>query len=406
MALFPTSVHSWIAGTVCLIFSVFCICVSLFKIDVFYTLIYIPFVIIVSYGVIMILRGSSPTLSFTMNSKSASKSEISLLPNSKRFKLIAMPINHFGEKVRWCLDIIKCPYEEYTLGGLLSATFRSRSVPWLVDTQSSSIIGNSDEILMFIHAVYVPMLKHNLKMQEHSPSQLLAIEKLLERNENTIEWEKELNLFGHSVQGYCYYYHLAKQAKALFTLIAWGGKEPLVPWFDRQILNYGYILFKYALRDVFKLASDRKRVERLTVIQDLMHKVDNILIENEQKYKQSHKIHSDNNNNESNGLLQEYPFQAFLTGEHISYIDITFCALAAPLLYYTIVTPRDGSTSLYANGRFTSFQASMYTKESAENNPLTGYPAALMDLEQDLLSRPCGKYIVYMYNHHRKQTLF
>ena len=58
-----------------------------------------------------------------------------------------MPINHFGERVRWALDLIKAPYEEYTVGGLISAFLRGRSVPHLIDRKALSMIGNSDECL-------------------------------------------------------------------------------------------------------------------------------------------------------------------------------------------------------------------------------------------------------------------
>ena len=67
--------------------------------------------------------------------------------NRPRFLLVAMPINHFGERVRWALDLIGAPYEEYTVGGLISAFLRGRSVPQLIDRKTCSLIGNSDECL-------------------------------------------------------------------------------------------------------------------------------------------------------------------------------------------------------------------------------------------------------------------
>ena len=65
-----------------------------------------------------------------------------------RFRLVAMPINHFGERIRWALDLIGAPYEECTVGGLISAFLRGRSVPQLIDRKSCSMIGNSDECLV------------------------------------------------------------------------------------------------------------------------------------------------------------------------------------------------------------------------------------------------------------------
>ena len=67
-----------------------------------------------------------------------------------------MPINHFGEKVRWIMDLLDAPYEEADVGGVITVGFRRRSVPWLVDNLSSSFIGNSDEALCYLQAVIIP----------------------------------------------------------------------------------------------------------------------------------------------------------------------------------------------------------------------------------------------------------
>ena len=64
-----------------------------------------------------------------------------------QYALVAMPINHFGERVRWVLDLIGVDYEEFTVGGLISAFLRGRSVPHLIDRKSCSMIGNSDECI-------------------------------------------------------------------------------------------------------------------------------------------------------------------------------------------------------------------------------------------------------------------
>jgi len=58
-----------------------------------------------------------------MSSKSL-KAEQSSKSGDARFKFVAMPINHFGEKVRWCMDIINVPYEPEQLAEYYSGFFR------------------------------------------------------------------------------------------------------------------------------------------------------------------------------------------------------------------------------------------------------------------------------------------
>ena len=110
----------------------------------------------------------------------------------KRFQLVTMPLNHYGEKCRFVLDLLGAPYEEADVPGILTIFLRGRSLPWLTDRLSVSHIGNSDQILQFLSAAYVPSMPAGRRA---------AAETLLRRTDETIAWEDKLNGLGHAVQG-------------------------------------------------------------------------------------------------------------------------------------------------------------------------------------------------------------
>ncbi len=124
-------------------------CISYFQCSLWTTMMTIPFAVIGSFVAIRSMIGMPPSI---MGNK------LPKLFNGKRYQLCAMPINHFGEKLRWCLDLIKAPYEESNVAGIMTIFLRGRTVPWLVDRQSRSLLGNSDEALFFLSAVHVPTI--------------------------------------------------------------------------------------------------------------------------------------------------------------------------------------------------------------------------------------------------------
>ena len=144
----PTAIASAPAFLVALAMSLFALVVSALALSPTSALMLLPLAATCAYVVARIHRGAPVTLRGVVTSASESstqRSQTNSRTKEPRFLLVAMPVNHFGEKLRWCLDLLGAPYEESTVGGLLSAFLRGRSVPWLVDRQSCSIIGNSDE---------------------------------------------------------------------------------------------------------------------------------------------------------------------------------------------------------------------------------------------------------------------
>uniref|UniRef100_A0A0G4HSB1 Uncharacterized protein n=1 Tax=Chromera velia CCMP2878 TaxID=1169474 RepID=A0A0G4HSB1_9ALVE len=192
-----TLVSSRAALAVAAVFGIFSVLVAHFALGVLSTLALLPTALFFAFVAARIDRGLPATLRGVPHSGEASEERQQRTtgvkkPRRPRFDLVAMPINHYGEKLRWCMDLIKVPYRGHTTAGLLSAYFRGRSVPWLVDRWSCSLIGNSDEAIWFLNAVHVPSLQ--------GPEREKAA-KLLQRTETTMAWEQKLNDLGHAVQG-------------------------------------------------------------------------------------------------------------------------------------------------------------------------------------------------------------
>eukprot|EP00808_Paulinella_micropora_P012377 g35586.t1 len=345
-----SSVTSWRVAICLLLASSFSLVVAHYRLSVLWTLLLLPFLALLIFLVIRAVVAFPPTM------------QGNILPNKyrgKRYQLVAMPVNHFGEKLRWCMDLIEAPYEECTVGGLLSIFLRGRSVPWLTDRQSCSHIGNSDEALMYLQAVHIPTIP--------DASLRKACQQLLARDETTMGWEKMLNKLGHAIQGYAYYYLLADKIDPIFALTAWGGtlNEPHVPFIQSLLLSKSFPIFKALLTQNFNLESKEKCQEREAIILDVLNKADAAL---------------------------EGKAETFLCGQHLTYVDITFCALMAPLFPRTIFFRRPHS--LFAGGRFKSF--------AEAQTFLPHYPSQLLEFEEKLLQRPSGQLVQRLYQNKRK----
>ncbi|CAE7560636.1 unnamed protein product [Symbiodinium pilosum] len=276
----------------------------------------------------------------------------------RRFLFVAMPINHFGERVRWTLDLIGAPYEEYTVGGLISAFLRGRSVPQLVDRKSCSMIGNSDECLAYLSAAYAPSIA-DTRLRAKALS-------FLRFDEQTMAWDVKLNQLGHLVQGWAYFYVLALDMTPEGCLTAWGAFEPKVPLMHRLILKFGHPFLRKFMRLVFELSNEEVRDRRRKMIESILDEADATLSK-----------------------------QKFLAGDDLSHVDITFSALLAPLLGARLVFAPKSS---YANGRFSSFNGAMDRMSDK-------WPRALLEFEQSLLKRPCAKHCISLYESLRSTQL-
>ena len=136
---------------------------------------------------------------------------------------------------------------------------------------------------------------------------------------------------------------------------------------ERLILTLCYPIFKLMIKGVFKLDNRDIQEKREKSLLEMFDKVDEALT--------NHK---------------------FICGDELSYIDITFCALSAPLLAKSIIL-RKGKKSLYGNGDISSFNLS----DSRYEEIMSTYPIQLEQFEQKFLERPCGKHVLQVYKDFR-----
>ena len=275
----------------------------------------------------------------------------------KRYLLVAMPLNHFGEKVRFALDLIGAPYEEANVAGIVTIFLRGRSVPWLVDRLSCSHIGNSDQILQYLGAAHVPALPH---------ARRAAAEAFLRRTDATLAWEDRLNGLGHLVQGFAYYYVLHADMPVVFALTTWGAFEPRVPWAQRLLLRAGAPLWKRAMRAAMSLDGPdaaQIRDRRRRALQDVFDEADAQL-------------------RRSGG--------PYLFGADLTYVDVSFAALLYPM-FSGFLSP----ASAWANGRFSSYAE--YAARHGEGLTPQAQFQDIREFERELRARPCGALVLRVY---------
>ena len=320
-----------------------CLSISIFKLSPALSLCLVG----ATFGLWRLSRGTPATLA---------GNRIPARFGGKRFEFHAMPVNHFGEKARWILDLLQVKYDEVNHGGLLSMFIEGRTVPYLIDRKSCSTIGNSDEIIQFLQAV---------SAKDLTPLQ----QQLLSHDSKTEPWIAVLNEYGHSIQGYCYFYLLGPSSSTTATKLAWGVYEvSTVPLLDRLLLRLFYPALKAAMRQAFDLSRTAPRQERLASIRRCLAMAEQ-------------------------ALKQGGPF---LTGQHLSWVDVTFCSLTAPLLFSTLLFTK-GGPSPYANGRFKSFGLS----DVEWNNLVKETPKELKELELEIMKSEVGRYVERTYTKFR-----
>lgn len=302
----------------------------------------LPCALVAAWAVCRADRGMPPTLRGVVAATTGKECRA----RGPRFQLVAHPINHFGEKLRWMLDLAGAPYEEANVGAIILSVFRGRSVPWLVDRHASTIIGNSDEAVAYVGAVCAPL------------------DPLFRRTRETMAWEPKLNMLGHAMQGFGYSCALDPAASNIFSLVAWGAHDPTVPVLDRLLVRMLYPILNRGMRRIFKIDSPSIRTSYQRTIDAVL--------------------------DEADAVLEKAPF---LAGSTLTYVDITFASLLAPLMFTSITfsTPR----SKYANGRFVSFS------NVFRDHPDAVVPKDIFQFERNLLVRPSGRHVQRLYDEHR-----
>ena len=96
----------------------------------------------------------------------------------KRIILNSLPVSHYVEKVRWCLDKAGLSYEEEKDVGIFGILFLGRSVPVLNLPGKNVSIGNSAEILQFLYGHVKSIDEEKAKFLEHTPESAQMEEKI------------------------------------------------------------------------------------------------------------------------------------------------------------------------------------------------------------------------------------
>jgi len=258
-----------------------------------------------------------------------------------RMVLHTIKLSHYVEKVRWCLDLLDEPYDEVSDVGILGIFLTSRTVPTLDVPSGRCVLGNSSHILRYLYGAY----------SHKSP----RVERFLRSTHETIALEKKFDEFGENIRRWAYY-HILQHTR--LSLKLWGLHDKDIPFWQRVLLVIFYPVLRGLVRGVLRISS-KSAEESLAKAQHTFDELEALLS-------------SDN--------------RPFLTGDSISYIDITWASLAA-----IAVGP---SIEIYAAGR------------AACCFPiLTDLPLEMHAPILAFRERPAGKFALDLFDKYRLQPL-
>ncbi len=105
---------------------------------------------------------------------------------------MTLPISHYVDKVRWCLEKAGIDFEEEKDIGIFGVFFFGRMVPTLKVPGKRISIQNSSDILRYIYGIQLA----------ENPERV----KFLEPTAETVEWEKKIDKMGSDLRRYVYYH--------------------------------------------------------------------------------------------------------------------------------------------------------------------------------------------------------
>ena len=210
----------------------------------------------------------------------------STVTNAEVVRLITIPISHYCEKVRWALDLLKIPYIEERhvppFHRFATRKHRGSGVPVLVSTTGN--FTDSTDILHYLDTL-------SLNSQSLYPK-----EPELRREVEELEELFDARL-GADTRNWGYFYKSGDR-KTMRT--AWCKGTPL---FERFGFEIAFPFISSKVRQVYKITADSAATS-LQGIREVFESVDRRL---------------------AGG-------KTYLVGDTISAADITFAALAAPVL--------------------------------------------------------------------------
>ena len=243
-------------------------------------------------------------------------------------RLIAIAISHYCEKVRWALDHLNIDYVEEDHAPPFHRQYTScyggTTVPVLV-TDNESLIDSKD-ILHYLDSISLD--KRLYPQDAELRQQVETLEELFD------------NKLGAASRNWAYYYAIKKP---WFIAIAWGKKVPLIEKIKSLI---AFPKIPELLEQNYNLTSESKKAA-LRDIQEVFSVVNQRLNSGQQ----------------------------YLVGDRLSAADITFAALASPIL-------RPKNHPVY-------------------NSSLPQLPAEAISVLEELRSTPAGELVLRLYREHR-----
>ena len=173
-----------------------------------------------------------------------------------------LPVSHYVDKVRWCLDKANVAYEEEKDIGIFWVLTTGRLVPTLRIPGKPISISNSSDILKYLYGYVKSVDEERAKFLEPSPS--------------FSELEEKIDLMGTQVRTYVYYhvrhsfeiningFTLKSQFTIFQALVAnknadelalkvWGINEAEIPPWQKSILKVTLPILKKFLITVLNI---------------------------------------------------------------------------------------------------------------------------------------------------------
>lgn len=243
--------------------------------------------------------------------------------------LITLPVSHYCEKVRWALDHLAIPYKEaaYAPAFHRKATGKHGGTTVPVLAHAGNSMQDSSDILNYLNGLAdnQPLYTSN----EQQRAEILALEAL---------FDAEL---GTSVRRWAYSL-LLSEPKLLRKI--WSTK---VPFWQGLVVPFIIPRAQKLIRKMYR-ADESATDEALAQVDSVFNKVETIIADGRE----------------------------FLVGDALSAADITFAALAAPIL----LPPQCPATM----------------------PALEELPQAMQCVVNDYRARPAGQFVLNLYANHRK----
>lgn len=206
--------------------------------------------------------------------------------NSDRLRLITIPISHYCEKVRWALDLLKIPYVEEThvpaFHRSVTRKYGGSSVPVLV-SQSGKFTDSTD-ILHYLNTIS----SSGFRLYPEKPELRREVEEMEELFDTRL---------GVDIRNWGYYYRL-NDRKTMRT--AWCKGTPM---FERVGFEIAFPFISAKVRQLYSITAESAALS-LQGIREVFEIVNQRLADD----------------------------RPYLAGDNLSAADLTFAALAAPVL--------------------------------------------------------------------------